>query len=210
MINIKIVVCSYIKVNIYFKILKGEVNVTSGGMMITATRLKHLLPSDPYLQSSVGFVFKQREARIYSISRILTPLEYRIWIVIVVIFVLSIFIILLTKKFSRKWRHFFIAGRMNRTPILNMYQSMLGKSIPNRFIASGRRFGNFARTLTMFWILLWFFVRSLYEGALYTNLQRRSLSSTYDTIEKVRASGAKVITGSTTMSIMENIIEKDR
>lgn len=178
--------------------------------MITTERLKFLSPSDPYLQSSLVFAYKEREAFVFSISRLLAPFEYRIWIAIVVIFVISIFLILMTKLFPQKWRHFFIGGHLNRSPILNAWQSLLGKSIPNRFIANGRHFGNFARTLTMFWILLWFVIRSFYEGALYTNLQRNSLTSTYDTIDKVRASNCKVIAGGSTVPFIENLIKKER
>lgn len=177
---------------------------------MTTERIKLLSPSDPYLQSSIGFAYRLREARVISLSRLLAPFEYHLWIVIVLIIVLSIIMILMTKKFPSKERHFFIGGRVNRSPVLNAWQSMLGKSIPNRFIANGQHFGNFCRTLTIFWILLWFSIRSLYEGALYTNLQTTHLTSSYDTIDKVRASNCKIITQGSTISFIEHLIKKDR
>lgn len=116
----------------------------------------------------------------------------------------------MTKKLTRKWRHFYIGGRMNRSPVLNMWLLLLGKSIPNRRIANGQNFGNFARTLVIFWILLWFVIRSCYEGALYTYLQRNVLISPYDTIEKVKVSDCKVLTGTSTYSFVENIVDQKR
>lgn len=178
--------------------------------MVTTERVKFLSPSDPYLQSSIGFAYKEQQARHFSISRFLAPFEYRIWIVIFVILLLSILLIILSKKFSRKWRHFLIGGYLNRSPILNTWGLMVGKPISNQFIANGRNFGNFARTLTMFWMLLWFVIRSFYEGALYTDLQRNSLTSSYDTIEKVKASNCKIFAASATLSFLKNVINENR
>lgn len=178
--------------------------------MLTKERIKLLLPSGPYLQSSIGFTFRVREDRIVSITRILYPLQPYIWLTVSTILLFTIIVILMTKKLSSKWRHFLIGGQQNRTPLLNMWLTVLGKAIPNAHIANGRNFGTFARTLALLWILLWFVIRSWYEGALYSNLQRYRLSTSYDTIEKVLASDCKIITPMPQIPLLQGMVAKDR
>lgn len=103
------------------------------------------------------------------------------------------FIILLTKKLTRKWRHFYIGGQVNRSPILNIWTVDLVKGIANPRITSGRNHGTFARTLLMFWILLWFVIRSCYEGALFNKFQNNRIESPFDTVDKVRASDCNIL-----------------
>lgn len=80
---------------------------------------------------------------------------------------------------------------MNRSPILNMWAIVLGAGIGNRRIENGRQSKNFARTLILFWLLLWFFVRTCYEGTIYT--QRNTLYSPLDMVEKIQASDCRVL-----------------
>lgn len=90
---------------------------------------------------------------------VLIPFNSSVWLTLLLIMYLSIFIIIMTKLFTNKWRHFVIRGRMNRAPIPNAWATVLGHSIHNPLIIiNGRSFGNFARTLTIDWIILWFIV----------------------------------------------------
>lgn len=99
---------------------------------------------------------------------------------------------------------------MNRTPILNAWAAVIGKSIANPQISNGRSLSNFARTIIIFWIILWFTVRTAYEGALYSFLQVYRPPSPYETIEQVLASDCKIISYSPTYSTIKHLIKKER
>ena len=187
----------------------GEVNMTIGGYAMSEERSTMFSLSNPYMQSSSGFCYKENEA-LLPFSRIMAPFELPVWILICVLLFVTIIVILLSKKFSRKWRHFFIGGQMNRTPILNTWASLLGMSICNPHILNGKKIGTFARTLMLLWIVLWFIIRNSYQAALYTYLQSHRLTSAYDTIEKVRMSDCKVITPPSGYSFIKHIISVDR
>lgn len=99
---------------------------------------------------------------------------------------------------------------MNRAPILNAWAVVLGKSIANSHIANGRSFSNFARSLILFWIILWCVIRSVYEGALYTFLQDYRPPSPYDTIEKIIASNGKIITSNVGYENIKHLVKRER
>lgn len=166
---------------------EGDANLTIGGYLLSDKRSRLFTSSDPYMQASTGFCFRERDT--YSpFDRLAAPFKSIIWIMNGIILLVSIVVILLTKKLTQKWRHFYIGGRLNRTPILNMWAIIFGNPIPN-----GRNLGTFARTLTILWIFLWFVIRNSYQGALYNYLQTHRLTSACDTIEKIRSSDCKII-----------------
>lgn len=188
--------------------LKGEANLTIGSHGLNETRYKILAPKDAYIFIQVGFIYKEQNRRLIAVASILTPFHSSVWIAIFVIISCSMVIILMTKRFTRKWRHFLIGGRMNRTPILNAWHTVLGGSIPNPQIANARSFGNFSRTLTILWITMWFFIKFFYEGALYNNMQGNQPPSPYDTTEKVLASNCKILVDTSPRSLATFIDEK--
>lgn len=192
------------------KLLKNKVNLTIGAYLKTEERDQIFSLSDSYVYLSVGFVYKEGITRINSIASIITPFSGYLWLLILGISITSILLILLTKKLTRKWRHFYIGGRKNRNPILNAWAIALGHSIANPRIANGRSVGNFARTLIILWIIMWFIIRSFYEGALYSYLERNRLPSPYDTIEKVLTSDCKIVASTYYYSTVKHLIKKDR
>lgn len=99
---------------------------------------------------------------------------------------------------------------MNRTPILNMLTLVLGNPVCNPRIAQPQFFGTFARTLALFWILLWFVLRSSYQCSLYTYLQSHRLTSPYDTIEKIQASNVQILTAPSGYQILKHMFSRDR
>lgn len=175
------------------KVKKGEANLTVGSYIRVEERNQILSPSDAYYHVQMGFIYKERRKILSPIATILTPFDASVWLTLVLILFLSIIIILMTKLLTRKWRHFYIGGRMNRGPVLNAWATVLGHSIENPQITSGRSFGNFSRTLTILWITLWFLVRSYYEGALYNYMQGVLPPPPYDTVEKALASNCKLV-----------------
>lgn len=136
----------------------------------------------------------------------MAPFQDHIWLTISGVLIISIVMILLTKKLSRRWRHFFIGGRQNRTAILNMWTTVLG----NSQVINRHSFGTFARTLLMLWIILWFVIRNSYQGALYNFLQRHQFSSAYDTIEKIMKSNCKVVLSPNTPPFVQSSFDPSR
>lgn len=118
-------------------------------------------------------------------------------------------IILLTKKLNQKLRHFFIGGRLNRTPILNMWATVLGNPIENPRFAERRYFGTFARTIALLWIILWLLIRSSYEGALYTHLRGQRFTSAFDTIQKIQNTDCKIFVPSV-VQLTANLFDEKR
>lgn len=175
-----------------FKLHDGTVNLTAGGYSATMRLSSIFSLSVPYLQSSLGFAFRENEVD-SPFTRITAPFQMQIWFIICVTLVATVVMILLTKKLSRQWRHFYIGGRVNRTPILNMWITVLGGPVCNPRMTNRRSFGTFARTIMMLWILLWFVIRSSYQGSLYDFLQRHRFSSSYDTIEKINKANCKIL-----------------
>lgn len=184
-------------------------NFTVGGFILNKERARLFSASNPYLQASLGFCFREIDAYI-PLARLFAPFRYRIWWTICGFLAVSTIVILLSKRLNKKWRHFFIGGRMNRTPILNMWSSFLGNSISNPKIISGEYFGNFARTIFALWIILWFVIRSSYQGALYTYLQKHRLTSPYDTVAKIRESDCKIMSPLSSFNLIRHIFEPDR
>lgn len=181
-----------------------------GGYGLNRPRVVSFSCSNPYLQASLGFCFKESDAYL-PFTRLTAPFTKYVWIMTSVLLILSIIIILLSKNLTQHWRHFIVGGRMNRTPILNMWSSVLGNPISNRRISNGgRSFGTFSRTLFILWIITWFVIRNSYQGSLYTYLQSHRYISPYDTTEKIRASDCKVLATPSALSLIANIIDRQR
>lgn len=167
-------------------------NLTTGGFGASVILSKFFSLSFPYIQSSLGFAFRENEID-SPLERFMAPFETDIWYIIGGILIISIVLILLTKKLSRQWRHFIIGGRRNRAPITNMWNTVLGGPIINRRMKNLKSFGTFARTLLLLWIMLWFVIRQGYQGTLYKFLQRHQYSTAYNTIDKITKSDCKVL-----------------
>lgn len=190
--------------------IKNEVNLTFGVYMVTKERATFLEIGDLFIQVKMVFAFKERDTLIKSIARFTAPFGCFVWLLIFGVLSFAVVIILLTKKLSRKWRHFYIGGRQNRSPIQNMWATVLGNPIANRYIASGRSFGTFARTLLLLWILLWLIIRNAYQGALYYHLQGQTFSSPYDSVEKIEASNCKIFAIPSIIPLLKNFFKSER
>ena len=162
-----------------------------GGVSLNEQRAKLFSVTRPYLQASYGFCFREIDTYI-PLARLTAPFRIRAWSTITAFSIISPIVILLTKKLNRDWRHFIIGGQMNRTPILNMWTTILGNPIANRKIVSGKHLSKFARIILILWIIMWIVVRNAYQGSLYRHLQKHRLTSPYDTIAKVRKSNCEI------------------
>lgn len=161
--------------------------MTVGTHALTSERAALFYYSRSYMQDSFIFTFAECNVFESPLSRLLAPFQTTVWISILLLLLMSTFILLLTKMLSKRNRHLIIGGQMNRTPIINMLNGMLGNMIPVRAM-----FGRFVRTLTILWIFFWLIVRNAYQGSLYDHFQSQRINSPYDKIDKVRNSNATI------------------
>lgn len=184
--------------------------MTIGAYLLTKDRAQWLSPSLPYFQTSIGLAVRENFISASPFSQLAAPFNPFLWLIICIVLCTSMMIILLTKALPPRARHFFIGGRMNRTPILNMINLFLGGLLSNRTMRHLRYFGTFARTLTMFWILLSLFLRKSYEGTLFSFLQTHEAPSQCDTVEKVRSSDCKIVIWTSGIKMLNNFVSDDK
>lgn len=194
----------------YFQAASGTANLTVGTYACSTDRNAHMTPSAPYVQVLLGFAITDGEDIETALQKMLSPFTVTLWISIAICLLCASFVISLTKQLTRRHRHFIIGGRLNRTPIFNMLNSLLGGSIGNPVMTvSLRYFGTFARSLAMIWFLVALVFRGSYQGALFDSLQRQKVQSPYDTIEKTFASKCKILIMSTAATSLD-IYELDK
>lgn len=163
-----------------------------------------------YMQNSMVFAYVESTEHITPMSRLFQPFQYHLWISIGILLTISTIIILLLKKLPDRQRHFIIGGHVNRTPILNMWNILIGNAHPNPRLTQIQYFGVFARTLCLLWILFWLVVRSSYEGSLYEFLQSQRVKSPFDSVEKVRQSNVKLYIINSVVPLIPPAYDKER
>lgn len=148
-----------------------------GGFSITALRNNFMDPSNPYI--FVPFVLMIPSSRNYtSFEKLFLPFSPSLWIAVVLIFSISIIAIIGIKISSRKLRDLVI-GPKNRGPFLNMTNALFGGSLeilPKR---------NFARFLLMVLILYTLIMRTVYQGALFNNMQSEDRTTPISTVTEL-------------------------
>ena len=190
--------------------MDGDANMTVGTYTPSLERLHRMAHTHSYMQNSFVFAFAENVEYSSSIARLLQPFRYKLWTSIGILLSTSMVVILLSKKLPKKQRHFIIGGKMNRTPIMNMWNAIIGNVIPNPRMTQLKYFSSFARILCVLWIMFWLVVRNSYQGALYEFLQSQRVISTYDTIEKVRLSNARIHIISTAVSLIPDDFDRRR
>lgn len=166
--------------------------------------------SKSYSQNAFRFAFKESEELAEPITRLMSPFEVSLWVSIAILLIVSISAILLTKKLPLRQRHYIIGGRMNRTPILNMMNALMGNAISNPRMARERSFGLFTRLLFLIWIFFWLIVRNSYQGSLYETLQSQRVESPFDTIEKVQKSRANIYVTAVEVNLVPEEFDRNR
>lgn len=191
-------------------VLDGTANLTVGSYALSLQRVNAMAYSKSYSQNSFIFAFKESVQLATPLARLMSPFQTNVWISITFLLIVSILVILLTKKLSMRQRHFIIGGQMNRTPILNMLNASIGNVIPNPMMTHGRSFGVFARTLSILWLFFWLIVRNTYQDSLYETLHSQRVKSPFDTIEKVKLSNVNIYIISTTIIFIPDAFNRAR
>lgn len=175
------------------QVINGEANLTIGAYMQTRNRSLWLSFGASHMQDISVFTFKDKYIRPSSLNHLMGPFSFNSWILIFTTLFVAALFILITKLLKVHHRRFLFGGKLHRTPILNALLLAIGGSISNRKMEKRYYFGTFARTLTMLWILLFFFIRSSYEGGLFTLFHQPPQIFKCDTFEKIRALQCKII-----------------
>lgn len=184
--------------------------MTIGSYALTAERVAVMAHTKSYMQNAFVFVYTRNVVVSTPLWRLMAPFQRFLWISIVTLLIVSVLIILLSRKLSARQRHFVIGGQMNRTPILNMINLMIGNMIPNPRMAHREYFGVFARTLVILWVFFWLVVRNSYQGSLYGFLQTQRNHSPYDTVKKVLKSNVKIHVIGSAASLVPQMFNNDR
>lgn len=188
----------------------GNASMTMGSYALTAQRVAMMAHSKSYTQNTFVFVFTRNMVITTPLWRLMAPFQHYLWLSIVTLFAVSLLMILLSRKLSTRQRHFIIGGQMNRTPILNMINVVIGNMIPNPRMAQQQYFSVFARTLVILWVFFWIVVRNSYQGSLYGFLQTQRNNSPYDTVKKIHKSDAKINVIGSSSGLIPQIFSDDR
>lgn len=175
-----------------------------GTFVASPSRNQFMTPSESYLQVSLIFAILPSEDIATSLEKLMAPFSRHLWQGTGLCVVFAAIIISLTKQLSRRQRHFIIGGRLNTTPILNMWSSFLGGGIANPQFAKARYFSTFARSLLMIWIIGCLVLRNSYTGALYDFLQRETMESPFDTVAKINQSDCKLVVENSAALLLES------
>lgn len=188
----------------------GNASLTIGSFALASDRVALMAHTKSYMQNSFIFVFTPNMVLSTPLWRLMAPFQSFLWISILLVLIISISIILISQKLSARQRHFIIGGRMNRTPILNMINVMIGSVISNPRMLYKKSFGVFARTLFILWVFFWLVVRNSYQGALYGFLQTQRNGSRFDTVKKVLESDVKINVIDSAKGLIPQIFKPDR
>lgn len=191
-------------------ILDGVANMTLGGFALTPQRAQAMASSFSYMKTAFVFAFIRILIPSPPLWKLMAPFQYYVWISIAVLLTISIAIILLSRKLTTRQRHFIIGGHMNRTPIMNMLNVLIGSVIPNPKMACKQYFGVFARTLALLWIFFWLIVRNSYQGSLFQFLQDQRGTNPYDTVSKVRDSNVQINMATTLVNLIPEDFDESR
>lgn len=142
-------------------------------------------PSTVYAQVPLKFAIQPPKLFMEPFKNLRGPFRNDVWIAIFVIFIIAVFATFSLKFVPSNFRRFMIGGCVNRTPILNMWNILLGNVVVLWNGSDRRGLSNFAKTVFIFWSLGWLIVRGSYQGSLYDSLRHEEADTSLDTIRKI-------------------------
>lgn len=145
----------------------------------TQRRVNLLSTSVSYAQSNLILVIPPGHQR-PTFSKLFTAFDRILWYTLsgIISFVLVITLIITRRQQHRRVVRDFILGKANRTPILNIVNTIVG--LP--WHRAPRR--NFSRFLYTMFLLMWLIFRSLYQAVLYKNLQSADIRLPIQTVNE--------------------------
>lgn len=130
----------------------------------TATRNRYMSSTVTYYLSPFIMVIPPGK-EFSAFESLLRPFKFYVWLFLLIIIIIAIATIFYITKFQSKFVRNILIGDNNRSPILYLYQIILGVSTP--YLPHG----NFARYMLMMFLLFCFVIRTMYQGLLFEFLQ---------------------------------------
>lgn len=156
-------------------VMNREVNFTIGSHSYSPTKSYFMSASYTYFPTILTWFFSASD-EISSLQRLAVIFDIPTWIIMTVVFSISIIVIVIIKYQKDKVRGF-VFGEKNRQPMMNYAIILFGYSISR----PPRR--NFARNILMVFIIYTMIMRSAYTGAMYS-FMRKDLK--VDKIERIK------------------------
>ncbi|XP_055611349.1 uncharacterized protein LOC129757958 [Uranotaenia lowii] len=162
-------------------IQEGDVDFGVGCLGFTYDRHFYLKPGIAYYTTSV--IFAVPSGRPYkAFEKLFRPLDLLNWILILVCIIVAMVVIGVLRKTTNDCRTL-VYGVGTRTPCLNMINVLFG-GVQLNFPRT-----NFARTILVLWIYFTLILRSVYQGSLYTYLQKTMNHPPLQTMRDIDLSG---------------------
>lgn len=145
----------------FSQVIDRTANMIIGVQGLTPDRVMVMMYTKSFTQHSIVFTYTDSFEHFTPLARLMAPFQGCLWISFAIVLSFAIVVILISKKLTTRQRHFVIGGRVNRTPILNMLNVVIGNAAHMHYL------GAFSRTLLLLWILFCFIIRNSYQGSLY-------------------------------------------
>ena len=159
-----------------------------GSFQLNIKRATVSRPTVAYLYQSLKYAIEPPRPFNEPFKHLIGPLNLDVWLAILALLFVSGAVILCLKFLPPAFRRFVIGGYVNRTPIMNMWNSFLGGGVVQWNGQDRRALSTFAKALFVISSLGWLIIRNSYQGSLYDFLRRDDIDNSLDTSKKVHAS----------------------
>ena len=112
------------------------------------------------------------------IEKFLRPFSLKVWVVMLTVFVVTVFLIIAVTRLPRRYYDFLIGSNV-KTPLYNFLAVVYGISLT---VLPAR---NFNRFVLMNFMLYWLVLRSVYVGKIFTILQSRDHKPEVSSIQEM-------------------------
>lgn len=144
-------------------VMGNKVNFTAGFVAVTPHRNKYMSPSNTYYTTNLVWMITPGEI-ISAVERMKNVFDRKTWMMILLIYVISIIVIFIIKCQSDVVKDF-VFGRNNRSPFMTMLV------VANGLVLTRLPGRNFARYLLMVFMLYGMVIRSAYTGTWFKFLK---------------------------------------
>jgi hypothetical protein len=179
-------------------IINKKAHLTLGMYTITLLRSQFMSNSEFYY--SVPFVIVVPKGKAFTaFEKLFRPFHLYVWMLLITTFIIAIVVITMIKLKQSNIARIFVLGVDNNSPYLNILISFVGGSLyklPKN---------NFARTLLMMFILFSIVKRTLYQAALFQQIQSDVHDKEIQSIDELVEKNFKVYMLASSLEHTENM-----
>ncbi|XP_053699473.1 uncharacterized protein LOC128746451 [Sabethes cyaneus] len=158
-------------------VIEGEMNFTLGYFGYNYLRHKYMSLTQNYYYSELLVIVSPGESYT-SFEKLLLPYSNSLWLAFIGTITASLLTIVVIGRMPLRVQNF-VFGHRNRTPSLNLINSLFGGSL---FKLPGRNFARFFLTL---WIIYTLILRTVYQQALFNFLQQSPNRSSPNSLKQL-------------------------